>query len=130
MDTRERLIQIIECGLPVKVKVGNTLPTDKHNRDLDVFGVLERDIPEVKVPGGDVFNYADGYFFDIDRSYAEPLSKSSGGKLLPKNFIRKYRKDKRQKIISSTFIEIHAFYDPRSNYTYYFPLPSRGLMGL
>lgn len=130
MDTRERLTQIIECGLPIKTRVGNTLPTDKHNKNLDVFGILEGDIPEVKVLGGDVFQYINEYFYDIKKNYAKALSKASGSKLSPESFIIRSRLDKRKKVISSKSVEIHAFYEPKTNYTYYFPLPAKNLLGL
>jgi hypothetical protein len=132
MDTRERLNQVIECGLPVKALVGNTLPTGKHYRNLDVFGILERDIPEVKVDflGTVAFGTMGLPNSEINKSHAEALSKASGSKLHPKNFIENYINDKRQKIISGKSIEIHAFYDPKTDYTYYFPLPKRSLVGL
>jgi len=132
MNTRERLCQIIECGLPVRAQVGNTLPTIKYHKNLHVFGILDTDIPEVKVDflGTNAFGTFDLPNSEIDKSYAEAFSKASGGKLSPKSFIGKFGPDRKQKIISSSSIEIHAFYSPKTNYTYYFPLPKRESVGL
>ncbi len=118
---RERIRQIQEYGLPHIVEAKNTL-----TKRLEVIGILDGNIPEVSLrcefeqfplleyPGED---------------YASAFSEATGRRFSESYFIKE-NKSNGPKIprLQTKLLETHAFYDPNSDMTHYFVLPSRKLL--
>lgn len=119
---RERLRQIAEYGLPHCIAKGNTLPRDGSGQAVGT--PLDGRVQEVIIEA-----YPSSLDLNVGTTslekelFATGLARASGGLFGERDFLEYQQPGKPE--FRYNHVECHGFYDPKTNVTHFFLMPTR-----
>src|SRR3989338_10345437 len=120
LQIAERLEQIVKAGIPIATKAGNQLP---RNGTMDFVGYAAQGVPEL------VIDFYEGPFANTRLNNAAfyvacmRLTEVNS----PESELQQKYADWKSTAAPNEFpmpLETHAFYDPHTDLTHFFPLPA------